>query len=164
MATRVATMGRARTGRQPARQPWAVWAGAGLLLVGAFLPWVTAQLHNALGSFAQSASGFDLNEGKLSLGVGIAGAVAGLIPSRRRLSARFIGISILVTGVAVIMLAGEVILGGGQQSFGGGFARVSYASRPAVGAFVSAVAGILLAIGGLVQAVRAPVKSGIQAG
>lgn len=136
----------------PARKNRLIWLGAGAILIGALLPWVAVRIESEmLSTGTQTLNGLQLNQGLLSLGVGILGAILSFVAAGRSIPAKVSSLAIAVIGIVVIGAAVDVIGSVGSTSLQlpgqGAVATTSSSTQP--GVFVTLLGGALLFLGGI---------------
>lgn len=141
----------------PVRRSAMIWVGAAMVAVGVVMPWAKAYIRiGDLGSQVQTATGLDVNQGLLSLGVSITGAILGFLAARPTVSARFVAFVVFVTGGVVLASTMQALDGIGRSAFNvGGVNLMSIRIKEQPGIFVSMAGGGLLALGGLIAFARA---------
>ncbi|NKZ07502.1 Trp biosynthesis-associated membrane protein [Actinomadura latina] len=133
-------------------------AGAGLALLAAGRTWATAKAEDAITPFTQTLTGGDLGGAAGALGwAGLAG-LAALFATRGRVRAA-VGVLIALFGAGIAYASAaavqrsNVLSAAGDQS-----ALLKLGADPALNVnlwwLVSVTGGVLLAVGGLVTAVR----------
>ncbi len=115
-----------------------------LNVIGVCLPWVNATISGPLGQMAVSKSGFELQQGVISVAVAIASAVLGAAGGRA-IPRKVVGCLVIVASVAIVTLALGVMTNPNSGSFGPYVARASLGA----GLFASLAGGVLLFIGGV---------------
>jgi len=128
-----------------------IWVGAAMVVLGVFLPWVS--VSSPMGS--ASKTGFEINQGIISIGVGLLGALLGFVSSRRNESAKTFAaltiLSALVVGAMAISVLMEVARQSGGPNLPDQFRNLGLHIRAnaEIGVFLSLVGGIVLLLGGV---------------
>lgn len=146
--------------RNKPRRTALVLLGAILVVVGVFLPWIRESSSFGVAT----ANGIELNEGVISVGLGIANILLGFIAADRSLSAKAAAFAIFLTGIAVVGVTGNWIqkveqqrisVRAGQDLSAQLGQAVNYHVRTEPGVFVTLGGGGALTLGGLVAMMRA---------
>ena len=150
---------------KPVKRTFLIWLGAACILVGVLLPWVTSQIQmEGLGTQRGRVTGLDLNQGHLSIAVGVFSAVLGFVAARRTIPAKVVALAIIITGIIVVGITLDVIDGISTTELGlpgfGGRTVLSVRQNPQPGVFVTLLGGSLLSLGGLIALIRTRKRKG----
>lgn len=147
---------------KPVKRTFLIWLGAACILVGVLLPWVTSQIQmEGLGTQRGRVTGLDLNQGLLSISVGVFSAVLGFVAARRTIPAKVVALAIIITGIVVVGITLDVIDGISTRELGfGGRTVLSVQQNPQPGVFVTLLGGSLLSLGGLIALIRTRKRKG----
>ena len=150
---------------KPVKRTFLIWLGAACILVGVLLPWVTSQIQmEGLGTQRGRVTGLDLNQGLLSIAVGVFSAVLGFVAARRTIPAKVVALAIIITGIIVVGITLDVIDGISTTELGlpgfGGRTVLSVRQNPQLGVFVTLLGGSLLSLGGLIALIRTRKRKG----
>lgn len=147
--------------QKPVKKTLFIWLGAACVLVGVLLPWVSAQMQTPFGTQYGRATGLELNQGLLSISVGVFSAVLGFVAARRTIPARLVALSIIITGIVVIGVTLDVIDGISTSDLGfRGMKIISVRQNPEPGVFIALIGGGFLALGGLIALIRTRKQKG----
>jgi len=150
---------------KPVKRTFLIWLGAACILVGVLLPWVTSQIQmEGLGTQRGRVTGLDLNQGHISIAVGVFSAVLGFVAARRTIPAKVVALAIIITGIVVVGITLDVIDGISTTELGlpgfGGRTVLSVRQKPQPGVFVTLLGGSLLSLGGLIALIRTRKRKG----
>lgn len=143
----------------------ALWLGILLVAVGIFLPWV--EVHSALGG--GSVTGWDLNQGLVTIGAGIAQVILGAVAAGTKINRKLIGGATLIASIVIIVIAVNGIMdiedarSQARSFFGTDMGRLfsgmfGAGARPqyeiGIGIILTLVGGVLTALGGLIFLIK----------
>jgi hypothetical protein len=116
-----------------------------LIVVGVFLPWVSATVSGPMGQMnAGSKTGFELHQGVISVAVAVFSAILGATAGRG-IPRKAVALLTILSSVAIMTLAFNLMSEPMSQQFGVFTGHAALGS----GIFISVAGGVLLLVGGI---------------